>query len=375
LAAAVMLTVSAYASPWGASSNNDRETSVYSAAAFRREMGYKEPERVQEKSWWQKTADSWESSWQANHQRVSAIEYSIVLPAKLDYISARIVHERSRDFGLGLQWHGEFSVRNEYVEVGNVKDVKFSSIRPAAKSLSYDFVLDTDNDLTTLRNSKSLDLFVHGFNTNAQDARTQFSRFERSLYDATGYESASAVISWSSDLGKKSSDKLVRFNQAVQSSRWSAQGIANVVDFARSANAGMAINAVAYSLGARLVLNAAEQGVKFDNVVMLLPAIDYDELSKGQRFDDALKNIKHLTIVYSKNQGMVFGVYLQERFEKAAGQDGLALRSSHANLLVVNATKKQDNRWQMEISNHGDIYEKQTMRFVREMLEQKERAQ
>jgi hypothetical protein len=373
--AAVTLAVPANAFQWGSSSNDDRESRYYSAADFKREMGYKAPERTQEKSWWQKTTDSWDASWKANHERVSAIEYSIVLPAKVDYLSARIIHERSQDFGLGVQWHGEFSIHNEYAEVGNEKDVKFSTIKPAGTGLSYDFVLKTDNEMAALKTAGSLDLFVHGFNTNEQDARTQFTRFEKSLYDATGHQSAAALVSWTSDPGLTGTDKLVRFNQAVQSSRWSAQGLANIVDFVRTTNPNVAVNAVAYSLGARLLLNAAEQGVKFDHVVMLVPAFDFDEIAKGQRFDNAMNNIKHLTIVYSKNQGMVFGAYLKERFQKAAGQDGLASFSEHPNVSVVNATRKQDNRWQMEINNHGDIYEKETMRFVRDMLEQKDRAQ
>jgi hypothetical protein len=362
----VLFSIPAYAWNWG-TQDNDRESRYYSAADFKREMGVKESARVQEKNVFEKLKDRAEQTRIANHNRVAAIEYGIVLPKAGDYSFRRTFDKTPFAVPSKGVWLGSFDIRNTYRGVEHEFSPTYIRVEPKDLTKTASFVLRDNRGIAALRAAKSVDLYVHGFNTGPESARDFFTEYVRLMNNDVGHRSSAALLSWSGDVGGATG-----FNQAVQSSRYSANGVANVMAYLHEQNQAMRINVVTYSLGARLILNAAAEGVKFDRVIMMVPAVDDDELADTQRFSAAIQNIAHLTIVFSKNQQSVFGAYAQARFTSALGLNGAIGRVTHPSVQIVDASKAANNRWQMEINNHGDIHERETLLFLKEMLEKKE---
>jgi hypothetical protein len=126
-----------------------------------------------------------------------------------------------------------------------------------------------------------------------------------------------------------------------------------------------------HSLGARLILDAANHGVRMGTVILLVPAVDNEVLSTGGKYEKALQNIDHLVVVYSKNQELVFGAaYRAARFDRALGYVGPAGKVP-ANVTVIDATKASDRNMNVEIDNHGDIFEPATVKMIINYLKPK----
>lgn len=221
-----------------------------------------------------------------------------------------------------------------------------------------------------LKGSKSIDLFVHGYNVGANKSlglREDYSF----LFGRQGYININGLISWSGDVGNNFLSKSVYFNRAVKSADLSCEGVARMEQFIKSYNPDIKMNAVTHSLGAHVILNAANHGVKFGTVILLVPAVDNEVFSSGGKYEKAIRNIDQLIVVHSKNQGVVFGAYEAARFDRAAGAVGPSRTVDHPNFISIDATKSTSNKWNIEINNHGDIFEPNTINMLIDYLNPK----
>ena len=214
-----------------------------------------------------------------------------------------------------------------------------------------------------LKSSKSIDLFVHGFNVSSSESLNLRSRYVGNLRRVK-YKNVNAGVSWSGDVGNNLASKALYFNRATRSADMSWEGVAQTVDFFRGINPDIKVDPTTHSLGARLVLDAAANGVKFNTVVLIVPAVDADAFSHGGKYEKAIQNISHLVVVYSRNQEVIFGVYRLAQFSRAMGDVGPVGQVNHPDFKAIDATDAWRNRYGMEINSHSDIYGPATIRML-----------
>jgi hypothetical protein len=194
------------------------------------------------------------------------------------------------------------------------------------------------------------------------------TRFAESL-NAAGYENVNLMVSWSGDVGNNSFSKLAFFDRAKQSADMSWQGLQKLDNFLKSVRPGIKVNAVTHSLGVRLVLDAAANGVKFHNVVLFVPAVNNEDISAGGKYEKATQNIDHLIVVYSRRQEVVFGLlYRCTQFNQALGSVGPSGLVHHRDFKAIDATDAWRNSYRMEINSHSDIYEPETVEMLKRQL-------
>jgi hypothetical protein len=175
------------------------------------------------------------------------------------------------------------------------------------------------------------------------------------------YHNVNASLTWSGDAGNNFISKPLFFKRSEQVADMTWPGVARMADFAHSLNPDLVINPTTHSLGARLVLDAAANGVKFGTVVLIVPAVDNDALCPGGKFEKALPNIDRLVIVYSRHQEAVFGsAYRAADFGNALGYTGPAGVINHPNLQVIDGTDF--------IKNHCDIYNEEVVKILLDNL-------
>jgi len=182
-------------------------------------------------------------------------------------------------------------------------------------------------------------------------------------------------VTWSGDVGNNPVSKSVYFGRAVRSAEMSWEGVARAVEFIRSVNPGIAVNLVTHSLGSVVALEMAKHGVKFDTVIMLVPAIDNESLSIGGKYEKALQNINRLVVVSSDNQGFVFGTaYRAGRFDRALGYTGPTGFVPHHKAAFIDGTASNRNAFGVNINNHSDIYDRETINMISQYLEIRKRG-
>ena len=221
-----------------------------------------------------------------------------------------------------------------------------------------------------LKTSRSIDLFIHGYNESSNKSLKMRDNFS-SLMKQQNYFNINALISWSGDVGNTFFSKSLYFNRAVGSADLSWQGVGQAEQLIKSYNPDIKVNVVAFSLGARVLLNAADHGEKFGTVILLVPAVDNEVFSTGGKFSKAIQNIDQLVVVFSRNQGFVFGAYKATQFDRAAGAAGPSGFVNHPNFTAIDATKGSLNKWGMEVNSHGDIYEPETIKMLIDFLNPK----
>ena len=215
-----------------------------------------------------------------------------------------------------------------------------------------------------VRKSKSVDLFIHGYNVNSEESLEFRTRFTRKL-SVSGHDNLNVLVSWSGDVGNNIASKIVFFDRAKQSADMSWQGLQKLDNFLKSIQPGIKVNAVTHSLGVRLVLDAAAKGVKFHNVVFIVPAINNEDISVGGKYEKAIQNIDHLTVVYSRRQEIVFGfLYRCTEFNNALGSVGPAGPVRHPDFKAIDASDSWRNPYRMQIDKHGDIFERETVTML-----------
>jgi hypothetical protein len=171
------------------------------------------------------------------------------------------------------------------------------------------------------------------------------------------------------DVGSNIASKLIFFRRAERSADMSWEGLQKLDRFAKSYNPGIQINATTHSLGARILLDAAASGVKFNSVILIVPAVDNEDISVGGKYEKAIQNIDHLTVVYSRRQEVVFGIsYWGTQWDRALGSVGPPGLVRHPDFKAIDATDAWRNPYHMEINNHSDIYEPETVEMVRRQL-------
>jgi hypothetical protein len=218
--------------------------------------------------------------------------------------------------------------------------------------------------VATLKNSKSINLLVHGFNVTASESLDMRRKYDVA-FKMQGYENINSAISWSGDIGNNFLSKVVYFNRAVKSAELSWKGVASAGEFIKRYNPDIKFNGVTHSLGAGLTLNAAAHGVKFNTVVFMVPAVERNAFSVGGQYEKAIQNIGHVVVVFSRNQEFVFGTsYPLATFSKSAGGVGPTGVVNHPDFTVIDATKASRNNFGVEINNHGDIYEPKTVQML-----------
>ena len=231
------------------------------------------------------------------------------------------------------------------------------------------FSLNTDFSMYGLKYTNSANLFFHGFWNDRTEAKDFMNDF-LTAFEGFSYYQPSALISWPGDTPN--------FNKAIRSANISWPGVKTAVNYMHGFNPAMRMNAVTFSLGARELLNAAKNGVKFGTVVMFVPAIDNESICVGGEFEGALRNIDNLVVVYSNNQRWVFGeekynilgmpdqkigAYQLFRFDRALGQTGPSGSVPHLNYVGIDATSA-DNIWGVQIDDHGDLYDYNTIMML-----------
>ncbi len=288
-----------------------------------------------------------------------------------DFKNARTIIEKGESIGGDTgKWSGVFDIRNSY----HIKAI--DNLTPSVAALhmpricldsgskNYDFTLNTDYSVEDLKKVDSINLFVHGYNTDEKDAVRFETKYINEL-KAQGYSNPSAVIYWSSDIGSNSVSKLALFNRDVQSAEISWPSLANVVDYIKGINPDIKINVITYSLGFDLVAEAAAHDVHFNSVIAIVPAIHNEDICIGGKYEDAISNMGKLRVLYSKNQPGVFGVvYRLAQFDNALGYYGPSGMINHPDFEAVDATKY--------IKGHGDIYEQNTISYMIKTLNEKQ---
>ena len=240
-------------------------------------------------------------------------------------------------------WNAEFNIRNAY--------------------LQYGFEVNSDYLPSQLYGANHVNLFVHGFNVSADGAR-EFRNTFASRFNEGGYTNPNILLSWQGDIGNNSLSKLMLFNKDVANSKAIWQAVGGVTSYINNVDNNIGINAVTHSLGASTILNAAKNGVKFNTVIMLVPAIDNESISIGGEYAGAIRNIDNLVLVYSGNQTPTFTAYGIMQQDIAAGWKGVSGLVAHRNFTQINATSSISNDWGIQIDNHGDIYENETLRML-----------
>jgi hypothetical protein len=223
-----------------------------------------------------------------------------------------------------------------------------------------------------LKVSNSINLFVHGFNVDTAGS----IKFRQDFVDPMefmGYSNINALVSWSGDVGSNAASKAAYFGRTVESANMTGAAMSRIEDFIRSQNPDIRINTATHSLGARVVLNAAKEGVNFDTVVLLVPAVDNEALSLGGEFAEAIRNIDNLVVVYSRNQEFVFGTaYKAAKFDRPLGYTGPSGNVEHKSFTAIDATDVRFNKFNMSIDDHGDIFEEATLRMIIEQMNRPE---
>jgi hypothetical protein len=208
-----------------------------------------------------------------------------------------------------------------------------------------------------LKSSKSLNVFVHGFNVGANDSLDMRGTFADIQFPKFQYFNISASLTWSGDAGNNLISKPLFLKRSEQVADMSWPGVARMADFTHGVNPDLVINPTTHSLGARLVLDAAANGVKFGTVILIVPAVDNDALCPGGKFEKALQNIDRLVVVYSRHQEAVFGAaYRLAEFDRALGYTGPAGAINHPNLQVIDGTDF--------IKSHSDIYNQKVIKIL-----------
>jgi hypothetical protein len=93
-------------------------------------------------------------------------------------------------------------------------------------------------------------------------------------------------------------------------------------------------------------------------VVLFVPAVDNEAISIGGKYEKAIQNIDHLTVVYSKRQEVVFGLsYRLTQWDRALGAVGPSDLVRHPDFKAIDATDAWRNPYGIEINSHSDIYE------------------
>ena len=90
------------------------------------------------------------------------------------------------------------------------------------------------------------------------------------------------------------------------------------------------------------------------------------------QYEKAIQNIDHLVVVYSRNQEAVFGVYRLARFDRALGDVGPSGPVNHPDFTAIDATKASRNSYGIEVNNHSDIFEPETVKMLIERLRRKQ---
>ncbi|MBL0059329.1 MAG: alpha/beta hydrolase [Elusimicrobia bacterium] len=215
-----------------------------------------------------------------------------------------------------------------------------------------------------LKTSKTIDLFIHGYNVPSENSLNMGMNFAKGLL-SNQYKNPGLMVSWSGDLGSNRFSKLALFRRAEHSADISWQGLQRLESFVKVYNPDIKINAVTHSLGAHLLLEAAANGVKFNNVVLFVPAVDNEDISVGGKYEKAIQNIDHLTIVYSERQEVVFGLsYRLTQWDRALGYTGPSGLVRHPDFKAINATDARRNPYGIEINSHSDIYEPEAVEML-----------
>jgi len=215
--------------------------------------------------------------------------------------------------------------------------------------------------IAELKSAKSLNVFVHGFNVGANQSLKMRELFADILFPQGHYFNVSASLTWSGDAGNNFVSKPLFFKRAEQVADMTWPGVARMADFAHGVNPDVVINPTTHSLGARLVLDAAENGVKFGTVILIVPAVENNALCPGGKFEKALQNIDRLVVIYSRHQEAVFGTaYRAADFGNALGYTGPTGAINHPNVQVIDGTDF--------IKSHSDIYNEEVVRIVLDNL-------
>ncbi len=193
-----------------------------------------------------------------------------------------------------------------------------------------------------LKTSNSIDLYFHGYNVGTNKSLDIQNKFSK-LLDRHGYQNINALITWSGDVGNNFLAKAIYFNRAVSSAGISWKGVLAATEFIRTFNPEIKINATTHSLGAGPLLEAASRGVKFNTVILIVPAVDNEALSVGGKYEKALQNIDQLIVVYSGHQDAVFIPYRMGRFDRALGDVGPSSPVNHPNFIAIDASSSKKN--------------------------------
>ncbi|MBL0058272.1 MAG: RHS repeat protein [Elusimicrobia bacterium] len=221
---------------------------------------------------------------------------------------------------------------------------------------------------SALKKSNALDLYIHGYNVGSKKSLDMRSQFVKGL-KAIGHRRMNVGVSWSGDLGNNPLSSVAFFARAKASADMSSDGLWQLMGLARTYNHDIQINATTHSLGARVILDQAAKGMKFNSVVLFVPAINDHDITPGGKYEKAIRNIEHLTVVYSRRQEVVFGLsYFATQFDYALGYTGPSGVVRHPDFKAIDATDAWRNPYGIGINNHGDIYEDKTVDMLRRQL-------
>jgi len=158
---------------------------------------------------------------------------------------------------------------------------------------------------------------------------------------------------------------------------WSSKRRANAVarrfrflleDFVQ---AGVCVDIMSHSLGARLVLKALKQSLMNNlvrNYFCMAAAVDNECFEKGEEFADSVKKMQRCCIFHSKKDAVLAMVYKIAAFDNALGllgpEDKAYIHNRTKNIFVVNCKK--------EVKSHGGYkYSKAVYQYMSKVINKK----
>lgn len=208
-----------------------------------------------------------------------------------------------------------------------------------------------------------VDIFVHGYNVGPKEARKAFDKFEKAL-QKQGYDGEIVGFSWHGDVGA------TNFKEAKREADKAATALKNFISDAREKNPDAEITLTGHSLGARVGLEALNQGAKVDAFMALQGAVDNESIQKGGMYGAGLNNAERALSTHSESDGILKGPYSLREFDNALGYTGPENISKvdHRDFKDVDASPRinSSNGHNLDpvIERHSDIYNDSVIRYM-----------
>ncbi|MBK9121035.1 MAG: alpha/beta hydrolase [Phycisphaerales bacterium] len=190
-------------------------------------------------------------------------------------------------------------------------------------------------------------VWVHGYNTNLEQARDSFASAESAYQGARG-KCKVYGFAWRGDFSP------IQFRRSMRSADITATGaFARFIKDLQNACPSTRLHIASHSLGARVVLGALQDGVSgIDQVILTSAAVSNSVFESGGEFEDAPLSANKTIIAFNRMDEVLRTPYQLSQLHAALGQTSVraADRVPHASRLAEFDVTRE---WQ---THHGGVY-------------------